>query len=362
MKDIKGLLKAAVYPRNWKPLYKQYKELFRYIFFGILTTIVSFGTYFLFRFMFPNAESVPKFLRWSFYLADLFGGESKTVLPNLLSWICSVLFAYLTNRKWVFESKAKGFISVINECIAFFAARFFTLCVDLSVMYLLVDVTGIREGWYEFGAKLASNVLVLVLNYILSKLFVFRRKNGKEDIELFRPRLRDWRRVLGYRREFRRNNETMHGSANFDHIRSYFKWYLRTRKLSNKKIPPLEGFVHSDTYLAFRDKDVVGMVSVRHELNENLEKIGGHIGYSVRKSERGNGYAKWMLKLALDRCEDIGIKKALLTCEKENVASARVIKANGGVFQDEIFIDDMNIQRYWIPLGEQRVIPDTTPK
>lgn len=174
--DKKQFIKEAVNPKNWKRLYREHKEICNYVIFGVLTTVVSFGTYFLFRIIFPDEASVPAFLKWIFNLTSMFGAESNTVLPNFLSWICAVTFAYVTNRIWVFESKAKGFGKVVLECLSFFASRALTLLVDLLIMFLMVDLTGISNPFYEFFAKCVSSVFVLVLNYILSKLFVFRKK------------------------------------------------------------------------------------------------------------------------------------------------------------------------------------------
>ncbi|MGN0595873.1 MAG: GtrA family protein [Ruminiclostridium sp.] len=181
MNKILEILKKAIHPRNWKSLYAEYKEIFRYIFFGVLTTVVSFATYYIFRWIFPNADSVPVFLRWIFKLTSAFGVESNTALPVILSWICSVTFAYVTNRKWVFESKARGFAKVAGECASFYGARVLTLFVDIVIMYLMVDLTGIANPIYEFFAKAVSSVFVLVLNYVFSKLLVFRKKTEKNS-------------------------------------------------------------------------------------------------------------------------------------------------------------------------------------
>lgn len=146
-----------------------------YVIFGVGTTIISFVTYYIFRQLFPNEGSVPVWLKWTFNLAGIFGAESDTALPVLLSWICSVTFAFITNRLFVFESKAKK-AGVLLEGLMFYLSRVFTLFVDIVIMFLMVDLTGINGALYEFFAKAVSNVVVLILNYVLSKLFVFRKK------------------------------------------------------------------------------------------------------------------------------------------------------------------------------------------
>lgn len=146
-----------------------------YIIFGVCTTIISFVTYYLFRWIFPDENSVPEWLSWIYNITSAMGTESATALPVLLSWICSVTFAFVTNRLFVFRSEAKK-AGVLREGVTFFLSRVFTLLVDLVIMFLLVDLTGIRNGLYEFAAKVLSNIVVLVLNYVLSKVFVFRKK------------------------------------------------------------------------------------------------------------------------------------------------------------------------------------------
>lgn len=178
---LKELIKLALHPKNWKQLYKENKEICNYVIFGVATTIVSFATYYVFRWIFPSEESVPDFMRWIFNLTAVFGTESTTVLPVFLSWICSVTFAYVTNRIWVFQSRAKGVGRVTLEVLSFFGSRALTLFVDILIMFLLVDLTGISGALYEFFARCVSSVFVLVLNYILSKLFVFRKKKSNQQ-------------------------------------------------------------------------------------------------------------------------------------------------------------------------------------
>lgn len=86
-------------------------------------------------------------------------------------------------------------------------------------------------------------------------------------------------------------------------------------------------------------------------MNEELLKFDGNIGYDVRPSERRKGYAKTMLKLALDICRNMGMSNVLVTCNKGNIASAKTIIAYGGVFENEMAEDSGNtVKRYWISL------------
>ncbi len=98
-----------------------------------------------------------------------------------------------------------------------------------------------------------------------------------------------------------------------------------------------------------RDR-MVGAVNIRHDLNEALLLNGGHIGDGVRPSERGKGIATQMIAMALDECRKLGIRKVLMVCDKENIASAKSIRRNGGILENEVLVDGVTEQRYWIEL------------
>lgn len=109
--------------------------------------------------------------------------------------------------------------------------------------------------------------------------------------------------------------------------------------------------VPSTTYFAIRKSDnkLVGIVDLRHHINHPiLGTWGGHCGYTVRPAERGNGYAKEMLRLNLINAKDFGIDKILITCHSENTASEKTILANGGIYEKAIIVDGTEIKRYWI--------------
>ena len=152
--------------------------------------------------------------------------------------------------------------------------------------------------------------------------------------------------------EFIKNQDSRHGTAGLRGAESFEKWYediVRNSKEETVK----EGLVPATTFLAFNEEDIlVGMIDIRHRLNPYLEMVGGHIGYSVRKSQRQRGYATKMLELALKECEKMGIKKALITCNKGNIASSKTIIKNGGILEDELPEEgtDEIILRYFITL------------
>jgi predicted acetyltransferase len=94
---------------------------------------------------------------------------------------------------------------------------------------------------------------------------------------------------------------------------------------------------------------ILGAASIRYRLNDYLMQYGGHVGYGVRPAERRKGYAKTILALALGICRDRGIERVLVTCDADNVGSARTILANGGVFDTEVIHPDGSpVRRYWI--------------
>lgn len=100
------------------------------------------------------------------------------------------------------------------------------------------------------------------------------------------------------------------------------------------------------------DDKVLGFLQVRHGFNDYLSKFGGHIGYSVRPSERRKGYAKQMLKMALPFCKEIGLEKVLITCIDGNIESEKTILANGGVYESTVHEPNRNedLKRFWINL------------
>ena len=130
--------------------YRKHKEIINYLIVGGLTTVVSLAVYY---------GSVLTFLSPRDAL--------QLQAANILSWICAVAFAYVTNRVFVFESKSQA---VAREASAFFASRLGTLFMDMAVMFLTVTCLGMSDKI----AKLIVQVLVTVANYVLSKFFVFR--------------------------------------------------------------------------------------------------------------------------------------------------------------------------------------------
>lgn len=146
-----------------KELIIKYKELIVYVIFGGLTTVVNLLVFTLFG----------KLL-----------GDERYLVSNIVAWFTAVVFAYVTNKLWVFESKSWKFKVIAKEIPSFFAARVFSLVVEEAGLFLLVDVLSfnkISTSLFSFTiggeliAKVLLAVIVVILNYIFSKLIVFRR-------------------------------------------------------------------------------------------------------------------------------------------------------------------------------------------
>ncbi|MGL5085541.1 MAG: GNAT family N-acetyltransferase [Clostridium sp.] len=170
-------------------------------------------------------------------------------------------------------------------------------------------------------------------------------------LQLIMPKLEHKEILMDYRNEFIENKDSMDGCAGLLNAASYEKWYEAFKDNLNEETVR-EGLVPATTYIAI-DKagKLIGMIDIRHKLNDYLLKFGGHIGYSVRKCERRKGYATEMLKLALEKCAQLNIKEILITCDKENTASAHTILKNGGKLENEILENKEVTQRYWIKIN-----------
>lgn len=152
-----------------KKLFNKYKELISYVFFGVLATIVSIG---------------------SFKIFDVILGEHLYMISNVISWIITVIFAYFTNKLWVFQSKSWKPNVVVRELIGFFGARLFSLGVEELGLWLMIDKMNIGTIGFEILdfdvngnliAKVIMQVVIVILNYIFSKLIIFKKKDKKEQ-------------------------------------------------------------------------------------------------------------------------------------------------------------------------------------
>ena len=172
-----------------------------------------------------------------------------------------------------------------------------------------------------------------------------------DKIILVEPDLSYADEIIKYKEESLAESPIINGSAGLDRFSSIEIWFEELKKRSCEDTVP-EGLVPSSTYLGVREEDnyIVGMIDIRHYLNEYLTEAGGHIGYGVRKTERNKGYAKQMLKLALEKCKELKIKKVLITCDEDNIASEKVILSANAKLEDIRNVDGENKKRFWIDL------------
>jgi len=135
-----------------KELFLKYKEVIAYLFFGVATTLVNIGVYFI--------------------CTDVLSLDYR--VSNGISWFLSVLFAFYTNKYFVFQSKGEGQKSFWKEMLLFYWYRILSFAIDMAVMILLVEVLKAPDLF----AKLVTQVIVVVLNYFFSKFFIFKKKSS----------------------------------------------------------------------------------------------------------------------------------------------------------------------------------------
>ena len=155
-----------------------------------------------------------------------------------------------------------------------------------------------------------------------------------------------FQQIEDYKNEFISNNETIPGAASLTEL-STNKWieFVENTKYKETVTPR---FVTAHTFFALDDNKIVGIINARHELNDYLLNFGGHIGYSVRKSERRKGYGKKMLNYTSEFLFSLGLEKILITCDKNNIASKRTIESCGGILENEVIEESRTTLRYWI--------------
>ncbi len=177
-----------------------------------------------------------------------------------------------------------------------------------------------------------------------------------EEMKLILPDESYLEQVAEYRREFLENDSSMDGCGPLRRFEDMSEWLYQIRLYFQKETVPA-GRVQATQFLYIRasDNKLVGMIQVRHEFNEYLEKYAGHIGYSVRPSERRKCYASSMLKEALKFCKEIGLERVLISCIETNEASRRTILKNGGVYESTVYepTAGKTLQRYWIDLKKE---------
>lgn len=150
-KDIFDRLMELPLLRVLNPFYQKQKEVLLYLFFGGLTFLISIGSF--------------------AFLSSLCGWNE--LIANVGSWIIAVLFAYGTNRVWVFSSKASGMTAVLREAIGFFAGRLVTLLIEEAILFVFIT----KLSFHSLTVKIIAQIVVIILNYVISKLYVFKAEH-----------------------------------------------------------------------------------------------------------------------------------------------------------------------------------------
>ena len=135
---------------NTRKLYKKYKNVILYLFFGACTTLVNIVSYWIAAYS----------LKW------------EVMISTVVAWFLAVLFAYITNRKWVFHSETRKSVEILKEIVCFFTCRLTTGVIDWLCMFIFVETL----VWNDIVIKFCANIVVIVLNYAASKLLIFNRK------------------------------------------------------------------------------------------------------------------------------------------------------------------------------------------
>lgn len=153
-KDIFDRIMELPGLRLFNGIYKKNKEVLLYLFFGVLTTVVSIAV---------------------FAICNITFGINELV-SNVISWIVSVAFAFFTNRIWVFAAPTKTAIDFIRQMVSFYGGRVLTLLLEELIIFIFVTILGLPG----MIIKLVAQIIVIVGNYVISKLIVFKKKRGEE--------------------------------------------------------------------------------------------------------------------------------------------------------------------------------------
>lgn len=159
---------------------------------------------------------------------------------------------------------------------------------------------------------------------------------------------------IDYISEWEQNNEPIVPSATKRNNMS-FEDLLKKWAFEESEGISVCGLIPATLFFMVNDNDrILGAIHFRHKLNERLLQNGGNIGYGIRSSERRKGYASLMLRMLLDRIQAQGYEKVLITCDEDNVGSARTIEKNNGILFDQVLFDEVMTRRYWVNLDQPR--------
>ncbi|MEK5380536.1 GNAT family N-acetyltransferase [Niallia sp. FSL W8-0635] len=171
-------------------------------------------------------------------------------------------------------------------------------------------------------------------------------------MELLRPSEQYREQLMEYRSAFLHRKEQPYGGSSLQNYTDFHEWLNKVISQENGDNLP-SNRVPATQFLSIGNGKLIGLINIRHRLTPELLMESGHIGYSIHPEERRKGYATEQLRLSLIEANKLGLSKVLITCDKENIASAKTIQKVGGVLENEVNSADGKeiVQRYWIEIG-----------
>lgn len=165
-------------------------------------------------------------------------------------------------------------------------------------------------------------------------------------IQIRKPTINDETAVMDMCDELADENGHVPGGHGLNTHSSYADWLDTLMEIEQGV--PVKKYVPAIQFIGFDGNRAIGVIQLRMELNDFLLNSGGHIGYTVRSSERRKGYGAEMLQQCVKYAGEHGLKQVLVTCDESNIASAKTIEKAGGVLEDMRNVDGVNKKRYWI--------------
>ncbi len=175
-----------------------------------------------------------------------------------------------------------------------------------------------------------------------------------EEFKLIIPGIEYAQQIREFKLEFIKNNSSMDGCSSLSLCNTPEEFILNCIKYSSKDTVP-SFLLPTSLFMMIRliDNRLIGMIDIRHYLNDYLYMYGGNIGFSIRPTERGKKYSNLLLKLGLIECEKLCLNTLLITCNEDNLASEKAIQNNDGIYQNTVFNTKTQkyVKRYIINLN-----------